>query len=268
MNVKEWKLAYAELADRYFEITGELISRPINPMTGMEADQVAVSPRRMQEFYVDEKMSVAEIALLLRCSDTTVRRMLSEFDIPLRPRGAAKKASKRKKTGQRPSKQIRSGEASHARRVAAGYEFGGKEYKTSTGYVRVYAPEHPYARSRYVMRARLVMERELGRYLEENEVVHHINHVRDDDRVENLMLMDKQEHWKMHLAEGFRARQKKGFKICRGKLLELYRLGMSDGKIGEKLGVSKETVRYTRLRMGLSANNKKGSEPKGDWREL
>lgn len=259
MNAKEWRLAYAELADRYFEITGELIPRPINPATGLESDQVAVSPRRMQAFYVDEKMSVAEIALLLRCSDTTVRRMLSEFDIPLRPRGAAKKTSKRKKSGQRPVQQIRSGEASHARRVAAGYEFGGKEYKASTGYVRVYAPEHPYARSRYVMRARLVMERKLGRYLAENEVVHHINHVRDDDRVENLMLMDKQEHWQMHLAEGFHAREEKGFKICRDKLLELYQLGMSDGKIGKELGVSKETVRYTRLRMGLPAHVQKRS---------
>lgn len=263
MNVKEWKLAYAELADRYFEITGELISRPTNPVTGLESDQVAVSPRRMQEFYVDEKMSVAEIALLLRCSDTTVRRILSDFDIPLRPRGAAKKTNKRKKAGQRPAQQIQSGEASHARRVAAGYEFGGKEYKASTGYVRVYAPEHPYARSRYVMRARLVMERKLGRYLAENEVVHHINHIRDDDRVENLMLMDKQEHWQMHLAEGFHARQKKGFKICRAKLLELYQLGMSDGKIGKALGVSKETVRYTRLRMGLPAHDKKRSNPEG-----
>ena len=45
------------------------------------------------------------------------------------------------------------------------------------------------------------MERNIGRYLSEDEVVHHINNTRDDNRIENLKLMTKHEHMSMHMIE-------------------------------------------------------------------
>lgn len=78
----------------------------------------------------------------------------------------------------------------------------GKPKKTANGYVIVHAPKHPRAhKDGYVFFHTVLMERAIGRYLYENEVVHHINHVRDDNRLENLQLMDKHEHMSMHTRE-------------------------------------------------------------------
>lgn len=71
-----------------------------------------------------------------------------------------------------------------------------------SGYVIAYVPDHPRAtKDGYVMLHTIVMERALGRYLENNEEVHHINHIRNDNRIENLRLMDKHEHHSMHMKE-------------------------------------------------------------------
>lgn len=79
------------------------------------------------------------------------------------------------------------------------HNWNGGRYKRSDGYVMRYAPEHPYAIDGYVMEHRFVMEQILGRYLDPEERVHHINGDRGDNRTENLMLMESQSaHSKLH----------------------------------------------------------------------
>lgn len=78
-----------------------------------------------------------------------------------------------------------------------------KGYINSKGYKKVRAPEHPRADSKgYIHEHTLVMEEALGRKLESDEVVHHINGVKNDNALDNLRLMSKHDHKSLHAKNG------------------------------------------------------------------
>jgi len=87
-------------------------------------------------------------------------------------------------------------------KLAANWK-GGKRPANNKGYIYIYSPNHPYkTKEGYIMEHRLVMEKELGRYLLSTEMVHHKNRKKDDNRIENLQLVSSH---KEHSNEYFRA---------------------------------------------------------------
>lgn len=75
---------------------------------------------------------------------------------------------------------------------------GGKRM-TSQGYIHIWNPGHHRSmKNGYVPEHVLIAESKIGRRLFDNEVVHHINGIKDDNRAENLEVMTEQEHKSLH----------------------------------------------------------------------
>lgn len=70
------------------------------------------------------------------------------------------------------------------------------------GYVYIYMPNHPSVNKRpYVAEHTIVMEEYIGRTLTKEEVVHHIDGDKSNNNIENLLLLDKKTHTKIHNSE-------------------------------------------------------------------
>lgn len=171
-----------------------------------------ITKEMIERLYVQEEKPMHECAKILGISVGTVFNYIKKYGIESRPKMTEKtkqkisdsligKPSKRKGCKVSEETKHRISEAKKGIYIKPS-KFGGHKKKRTDGYIYVYCPDHPMStKDGYVMEHILIMEEKIGRYITRDEVVHHKNHIRDDNRLENLQLMTFKEHSGMHMKE-------------------------------------------------------------------
>ncbi len=204
----------------------------------------------MKRLYVDEKKSLNEVASVIGCTAQTVEYHLKKNKIKLRSRSESLKGrpvtEKQRETARRLGKLL----------VGEKNPRWKGRVKRSSGYYAIRKTDHPFAsRDGYVMEHRLVMEEHLGRYLTPEEDVHHINGIKTDNRIENLELLSKSEHARLHGLERVENKTHNNFiYVTAEEVKEAIVAGGTMQDIAERLSMDKTTV-YKKIKsLGL-----------GDW---
>ena len=129
------------------------------------------------KYYIDNKMTCHQVAEIYGCSWSTILEALKRLNVPVRKPLSGKELAKK---------------YGHQTRFKDGHEsliIRKDKVKSGDGYIYCLAEDHPNATGTgHVKEHRLVMEKHIGRYLTKEEVVHHINEIKDDNRIENLLL--------------------------------------------------------------------------------
>lgn len=139
------------------------------------------------QHYVDEKLSMIQIAKLCECNRCTISKWIKKYDIPIN-------MSESKKGKNNPAWN------------------GGKTKRS--GYIYILSRNHPFRNKRnYIAENRLVAEESLRKYcpdhpglieidgvkyLRKDWISHHINKIKEDNRWNNLSVMPKKSHDSFH----------------------------------------------------------------------
>lgn len=161
----------------------------------------------LKSSYCEDGKTMAQIASEIGCSSATVLKHLRRIGVVTRRRGyitASEKVIANARALGLSCKGIKKSDETKKKMSESKkmHKMGAKKIRSHDGYVSIYYPDYPSStKEGRVLEHVYVMERHLGRRLLPNECVHHINHIRTDNRIENLMLMTRSEHARFHMTE-------------------------------------------------------------------
>ncbi len=168
--------------------------------------EVATEEFDLRALYLDRQLSIPQISALIGVNRSAARKMLLTAGIRLRTPAegmrlrigdiaAANRGKKRSHTAET-RLRIRAAAISRGERTAKGFSH------KSSGYVEHTRGIHK-GRSVHVV----TMEEIIGRHILPDEVVHHIDHDRSNNAPENLRLMKRTDHTRLHRLEELAAQQ-------------------------------------------------------------
>lgn len=142
------------------------------------------SPENLREFYYGKKMSKYEMADAFDVTKGTIDYYFRKHDIETRTMSEAQVLSALKRG------------------------LGGGFQTHPSGYEVIFSRDSGEGESRTVLHHRLLAVAEWGFEAVEDNIVHHKNGIRWDNRIDNLQLMTASEHSQMHAED--RTRNKNG----------------------------------------------------------
>lgn len=161
--------------------------------------------------YINEEKPMNKIAKEMNMSVGKIYKFIKLYDIPTRETKDVLKGRHLTEEQCKRISEVHKGKKLSPEtkaKISASHKIGGigAKKKRQDGYIVVYFPDHPRStKDGYIMEHVLVMECLIGRHLRDDECVHHKNHIKDDNRKENLQLMTKSEHMSLHSKERWEA---------------------------------------------------------------
>jgi len=140
--------------------------------------QFKVSKKVLHELYIEQEKPLVEIAKMFEATHHTVKNLLKEYEIPIR---TAKEVTVLK---------IQQGKVSGSNHPS----WKGGKWKDHQGYVHIKMPDYPRARKDGYIREHFVVWEAYNGEIPEGYHIHHLNGIKDDNRIENLCAMPSKNH--------------------------------------------------------------------------